>query len=101
MKSDIQIKVILGFSDLNYRKINERLLENKKIKIGYDIYPYSVSVWTNDISTFRKVDPIHGAITYVGAFLHLDDLIMCVGNSMIEDKRPVGMIWDILIDKEL
>ncbi len=101
MKSDIQIKVILGFSNSNYRKINERLPENRKIKIGYDIYPYSVSVWTDDISTFRKVDPMYGVITYVGAFLHLDDLIMCAGNSMIENKRPVGMIWDTLIDKEL
>lgn len=101
MRSDIQIKVILGFTDFNYRKITDRLSEDKKIKIGYDIYPYSVSVWMDDLSTLRKVDPIHGKIIYVGAFLHLDDLIMCASNSMIENKRPVGIIWDILIDKEL
>ncbi len=101
MKSDFQIKVILGFNDPNYRKLMDRIGESRRVRIGYDINPYSINVWTDDVTKFRKIDPIYGHINYVGAFFYLEEFVICAGNSVIEDRRPMGMIWDVLIGSDL
>jgi hypothetical protein len=103
MKNDFQIKVIFGFNTPNYQKLISRLGESRKINIGYDIYPYSINMSSDDVSKLRKFDSIYGKITYVTGFLYLEDLISCSMNSMIEDKRPYNnnMIWDVFIGEEL
>jgi hypothetical protein len=105
MKNEFQIKVVMGFNDPNYKKLNSKIGIDKKIKIGYDILPYSIDLFNSDDQTSRrKIDPIYGKINYVNAFLYLDDLVFSASSSVCENKIfhfPSRMTFDVLIGEEV
>lgn len=105
MNKNFQIKVLIGFNLPNYKKLNDRLDSTRKIKIGYDIHPYSIDLFkSDDTSTRRKFDSIYGKINYVTAFLYVEDLIFSASASLCEDrifKFPNKIVFDALIGEEV